>query len=304
MIYTLEKHKKFSSRLLPWTYVFWSLSTTRFSQVYKTLGFLLDPSEDLKKIAHDFALTWDIVTNIQEFVIMRENVLKDPIVGAILDNSLREMLLSKHSKIFEEQLFQHTFTRLEHINYAGEVYHWGKQTHTFVERYDVQALHALCYLFLRWLEQQEVPKDNSNYTHPAELTNTIDKYPKPNLNLDSLPLPLEVSNKLLNIIIEHRGERANFKAVIENAHTSPDSIWETFALKRGSADPWIYLEGDLRMNLKMWHIITNTLTPKQIEIIKQWALNQKIGLNKPTILNYLTTTGLRFKTLNISDRTL
>jgi hypothetical protein len=281
MTYELPPTRK-RSPLLPWLYIFNSLSIKQFCQVHDKLDFPFCPPEAVRQFAHDFVLTYELMNRNAEHEHALEPLLRD---GETTTFNLLEGISSDTR--YEEKregLFSNSFTILEQLGYADMIYIWGKQTQDFHESANIQSLRAMCRLLrqwavIEWLNQRISPLHE---LFSVDRERVVLQY-APTYTRSTFPIaplePLELSEESLAalqvIILDHESKQLGFRNTMDEIRNSSRSTWEDFALRAGAADVWMRLEGYFRIDLREWKTILDNLSQPEKHILEQWALLHK-----------------------------
>jgi hypothetical protein len=277
MIYKLEtwdgwRYKR--TPILPWVHIFFELSIQQFDQVYDLLEFPFKPTEALRQIAKDFALTFMIFQDNEDYrtAVAHVTSVEAPSVD-LFEGIPSDALYS--AKL--EGLFTNTFARLEQLRYGNAVYQWGRHNNTFYSDPDKRALSAWYRLLARWVIQKwfdssQLPQCESDGRNWEQILTLLQPYYHPSEEvLKPLPLSDEILEKLQCEILYHEARRIRLVNITEAFLTTPRSVWEDFALRAGNADARIPNEGRLRINLKTWQAVVNLLSSDEMLILEQWG---------------------------------
>jgi len=285
MIYKLDTDSVRRRILIPWNYIFGSLSIPQFSHVFEDLHFPFKPTEQLRQLAHDFVIAFEI------------NLGHLPPETAFID-LLKGISPNDPSAKRFEILFANTFSYLEKMGYAPLIYDWGRHTSDFYNYDDVNKLGAWRSLLLKWavLEQVEHPIQLENeglYSSDWDivLTKWKDVYtrvpPEPFTKITFAPLPVleETRLTLLTTILQSEAKQIRLEAILDQILVSAqESEWEDFVLRSGGGYIWMKGEATFRNNLEDWNTITEKLSVDEMEILTTWALKDtyhKIKLPLP-----------------------
>lgn len=273
MVYKLDTGVSRNGLLIPWNYIFRSLSIPQFSQVFESLRFPFSPTEKLRQLAHDFVIAFEIN-------------LGHPAPEAAFIDLLEGVSPSDPSAKRSEALFTNTFSYLEKMGYAPLIYDWGRHTSDFYNYEDVKQLGSWRSLLLKWavLEQVEHPmqienKGLSSSDLDIVLAKWKDTYtripPEPFTKRTFAPLPVleETRLNLLTTILQSEAKQIRFEAVLDQILVSAKvGEWEDIVLRSGVGYIWMKGEAKFRRNLEDWNTITKKLPADEMEILTTWAL--------------------------------
>lgn len=267
MIYILQKTSE-PNPLLPWIYIFVSLSVDQFEKIYDMLDFPFPPRKDLRQIAKDFVI-------IEE--INRGNSVPDA-----ASTDLLQGIASTTSYVERrEALFINMFEYLEKKGYAELIYDWGKHTHPFYPFRKVQVLAAWCHLLREWTVLESVRQSASfeNKLYSNEWNMVVTKfapiYSESSITLEPLLLPSATCAKLQEIVIRSEASQLRLEATMDQIILSPQSVWEDFALRHGAGNTWIRLEGHFRINLREWKSIVDVISTDEMNVLEEWIIHHK-----------------------------
>jgi hypothetical protein len=283
MPYTLDL--SFRSPLLPWGHVFWCLSVKQFSRVYEYLDFPFDPPENVRQIAHDFSLTWLMLTHSEDY-----NHVRDILRGNSETSSVDLLEGTSPNDPFAHRrntLFTNTFAHLERIGYAEAIYRWGKHTAShYKHKYQTKTQMGLYdmlfpwFLLLRWwtvMEWQKQPIPPSHPLYSNVWDDVLAKYGafQRTFILDLMPLSAESRIALQAIVLNHAARQLQLETITDEIWASSRTVWEDVALRAGAAYTFFKQEGNFRIETRLWHAIENLLSTDELHLLEQWAMENK-----------------------------
>lgn len=270
---------------LAWYRVFSILSVQQFCQVYDLLDFPFCPPDDVRQIAHDFVLIRDVMLGdkgestgasrwLKVLLHYGETVSVYLLHGTPPDAPYKEK---------RDALFRNTFAYLERLGYAEVVYEWGKHTgsywqHAHRESYSaILCLSDWCIKLKHWDTAMRRPPKPSEPPEPKIYTDEwwelMEKRPKWPVKPKKPLLLSNNSQKLLqDIIQEFEARKTRLEISINQIMEVPKSRWEEYILKWNLGDTYIRQEGRMRINLHQWAAILDTLSPEDMNILNEWAM--------------------------------
>lgn len=261
-----------------WVKLFFTLSIKQFNQVYEILELPIQPTDELRQIAKDFALTYKIFMDGEEHRTALAHVLS---VEAPSQDLLKGIPHDAPLVTKKDALFTNTFARLEQIGYANELYNWSRHTRDFYQHPDVEELALRCSLLRWWATEKWFSTSQSpSCEYDADLwqqtLTLLQPYNRPSKQvLPPLPLPNELLEKLQCIIFYHEAQDMRLRSITDTFLTAPTSIWENFALRAGGAGTWIPSEGYLKINLREWQMIVNMLSSDEMLTLEEWVVQNR-----------------------------
>jgi hypothetical protein len=285
MIYELDT---VSSRnpLIPWIYIFRSLSIPQFQEVYAKLNFPVNPTDDLRRLARDFVIAFDIHLGNP----ITETASIDLLHGTSLKDGVRKKA---------EILFTNMFSHLERMGYAKAIFDWGKHTSDYYEYENVKQLGSWCSLLLKWavLEQVRQPILPKDELYSRDWEEVMAKWmpiytrkpPEPfkQMRLEQLPLWEDASLTLRATILHYEAERLHFETVLEQILASSKSTWEDFVLRSGGSYIWMKGEAIFRIHLREWKTIVDKLSADEMSILEAWGLKDTYHKIKTPLQNFV-----------------
>jgi hypothetical protein len=271
--------------LLPWYHVFQMLSIQQFCQVYDLLDFPFCPPDDLRQIAHDFVLILGVMMGDKG---ERTGALSWLKVLLHYGETVSVYLLhgTPPDAPYEEKrdaLFKNTFTTLERLGYANVVYEWGKETDIYLkyanhEKYlFISSLSSWCTKLKHWdtairrPPKPPAPPEPKIYTD--EWWELMEKRPKRFVKPEKPLLLSDNSRKALqDIIQEFEARKTRIETTINQFMEAPKSRWEEYILKWRLGNMRMRHEGQMRINLQQWGAILDTLSPEDMNILNEWAI--------------------------------
>jgi hypothetical protein len=287
MNYELDSKRK----IYPWVKAFMAVSISQFSQVSDKLDFPfpIKQANHIQGIAHDFAFTYAMLTKNPEHIKAIESLLEntetssiDVMKGLSTNASFAEKL---------DTLFTNTFSVLEQMGYADEIYNWCVNTLTYYKLMDnqkyqeVQSLIACFRLFgngviLDWLEKL---KSDTNVQNNVKWKPLIEQY-RPFLRqnppqftnnfFNDLALSEDGNTILREIVLNHETSKFQLGTTIDEIKGASESRWDEYALYNWGAVHWIRLEGQYRINQNAWAKIQSALSKDDLYQLKEW-INQQ-----------------------------
>src|SRR5690606_33589640 len=84
-------------------------------------------------------------------------------------------------------------------------------------------------------------------------------------SLKPLGLSYEARLKIYTIVMQQELRRFNLEEKLVEIGNSPKTAWEEFAFANGAiGGVWLKLEGQFRINLKVWTMLNDTLSAEEI----------------------------------------
>jgi len=260
-------------QLIPWLRVFGTLGIEQFNQIYKILDFPVMPTQKNQNIAREFFMTAhklidDSTPDIPEF---KTFFLK-----------LSQSGLSLKEK--QEALFQYTFSSLEEIGDASEIYAWGLNTTHFQSNEDINNFQIISVLLREWavnewMKQQKYPVGN-DFTEITEMLHAWrDIYENSafsTLSIPIIPITYKSQERVFSVILDYELLRSKLRPFVDMLKTSLITPWDTFTFYRGTAGgSWIINEGNFRINVNEWGKIQKELSTEELISVENWMLEQK-----------------------------
>lgn len=273
--------------LIPWIYVFRSLSLARFQEVYDKLNFPVVPSENLRQLSKDFVIAYE--TNLGG--VVSETASIDLLEGISPSDDYKKR---------RETLFNNMFLQLEQMGHAEAIYKWVRHTADYYKYRDVFQASVWCILLLKWaiLEQvkQPIPKDHDLYSDDwsdlvAKCTPIYTRIPRPpfkQLVIETLPLSEESNLALRALIFQHEAVHLHFQNILEEILIVPEDSWEDSVLRSGGCYMWLKLEGRFRLRVQELNAIVEMLSVNEMDILKTWGIKDsyhKLEIPIPVLLS-------------------
>jgi hypothetical protein len=279
--------------IIPWRYIFNSLSVPQFAQVSAELDFPVEPDENLRQIAYDFSLTYTIMMRNSDNAAALGMILQDgakPSVNLLVDVPADAPYLARRDTVFAN-----TFARLEQAGYAEAVYQWSLETEDFYWYEDVSALRNWSSLLLYWavLEQVNHPvMPDSDHAEGwdavvAKWSPFYTQEPPPGFSKRVLPplqLPTDSLTAIRSCVLTEEAKRLHLDNTLEEILSSPLPQWDKFVFRNNACAAWLGSEGSFRMGKREWHTIKAALPPEDMETLKMWAYSNAgyySGLKNP-----------------------
>jgi hypothetical protein len=258
--------------LFPWNRIFSMLSIPQFTRVYQYLDFPFYPTEALMQIAKDYCVTDVLLFPNPEYATAIASIVEveSPLMDLLGDLSGDASYMAKKIALFEN-----TFLRLEKAGYADTVYQWGKMNAEYYPHIQRNALNAWIHLLRDWagqrwqLELQSVECGLKT----DELAALFETWQVGSEGFEPMPLPDEISNKIMCIIIRHKFMEFQLDRVMDEIWRGSKTVWEDFALRAGAAYISIGIEGRFKIRFREWRSIATVLTSNELEQLEEWTLS-------------------------------
>lgn len=297
--YKLDPNLDWGNQHYAWKGLFSGLSIQRFDR-FDYLDLPIEPSETLRRICHDYALTRTLVQNISEYEKAIDRLVSKPNPDYLTYNfinadkldvtTIRETSRSSGEFVsVMDILFTNTFLELEKYGYAEILFDWGQQTRIYLKHNQrssynkCEVLKAVFHLLRKWAVTRWVKQahDSSN----QEWDNIIEKYspiyfdpPNPGFDIwhpSDINLPETTKQEIMTLVLRYQAQQLWVETTVEEIESSYNDKWEQFALRAGTVGIWIEAESRHRLNLKAWKLIDGLLNLSEKSVLNDWILEHK-----------------------------
>ena len=264
-------------------YTFASLSLPRFDEVQVFLDFPFHPSQEIRQLSHDFAVSYKLFMRNPEYAHLFERLEVEPLTYHFLER----LSPSNSYKQRQYALFQMMDVELKTLNCDKAIYEWVAQTETYFKYADRPKLlergmlNGVCVFLLHWATEFWRENPLSPETEPYsykwhdlfEDRLQVFSGAKPS-QFQPFPLPAEHQRQLQTIVLNFETQKLHLRRTVEDMFNTRQTFWDDVALRAYGAKTWILIEGRMRTQIKQWETIKSTFTADEFRQIKASILQQ------------------------------